>query len=352
VFIAALLFRIGELTFWCYGGSLRDSLEDSLEHEEEDPEQAEYDVLGFRFRDLSLGLARQWKLGELLETSLRDDGAAHRRARIVHLSHDYVRAAEHHEDPVEVKLLLQEFSRFLSMSQQSVQKLLEGCLREAAAAVTACGAPSAAARITRMIPPDIELQPVPPPADITPGGPYLEFDPLLQLKILRELSGLISAKSDLNQFLETVLEGMYRSIGMDRAVFALANQEQTRLIAKFALGHGVEQLKERFDLPLNDMEPHIFYSAMEKKLMLWAKVGNPAGSPGFIQRRIRELVGVGPFFIAPVILHGKSVGLFYADRRISERPLDDESYQSFKHFAQQANLGLDFLGRQKGGRQA
>lgn len=44
-------------------------------------------------------------------------------------------------------------------------------------------------------------------------------DPLLQLNILRDLSGILIDKSSFNTILEIVLEGIYRGVGLDRTVF-------------------------------------------------------------------------------------------------------------------------------------
>jgi hypothetical protein len=60
--------------------------------------------------------------------------------------------------------------------------------------------------------------------------------------------------------------------------------------------------------------------------------------PGFA-----ETVKATAFFLSPIIVNQQAIGLFYADRVPSGRLLDEESYESFKLFAQQANLGLQYL---------
>ena len=346
VFIAALLYRLGDLAFWCFGGELRDELEHRLD-EGGKPEDSERSVVGFAFRDLTSALVKKWKLGSLPEQALRLSTHERTRAHLVTLSQQYVEAIHFGKDHPERPRIEAEFGKLLGLTPQSVQKLLEACGKEAADTARLCGAGPAASKIARLF------------IDEAPRGsfvaavskahtetvPFTDFDPLLQLKILRELTTLVSSTGDLNSILETVLEGMYRSIGMDRAIFALVGGEPKHLTAKFAIGHDVDSLKEKFHLPMIDEEPHIFYTALEQRTILWAKVGNPAGSPGFIQRKVKQLVGTGPFFVAPAIMNGKAIGLFYVDRRISCRPRDEESFQSFKHFAQHANIGLEFLSR-------
>jgi hypothetical protein len=45
----------------------------------------------------------------------------------------------------------------------------------------------------------------------------------------------------------------------------------------------------------------------------------------------------------PVSVGGVPKGLFYADRAQSGRPLDEQSYMGFRHFGEQAAIGLRML---------
>ena len=48
------------------------------------------------------------------------------------------------------------------------------------------------------------------------------------------------------------------------------------------------------------------------------------------------------FFISPIVIQNKIIGYFYGDREASGRPLDEESFDSFKHFAQEAIIAIRF----------
>src|SRR3546814_9323188 len=65
VFIAALLYNVGELAFWGCGGEQADELALLLTQPGIKPDDAVQSVLGTSFRQLSLGLVRSWNLGEL-----------------------------------------------------------------------------------------------------------------------------------------------------------------------------------------------------------------------------------------------------------------------------------------------
>jgi GAF domain-containing protein len=62
--------------------------------------------------------------------------------------------------------------------------------------------------------------------------------------------------------------------------------------------------------------------------------------PRLVPDGLVAIMGIVPFMVAPIIISQKSIGLFLADRGLSQRPLDPESFEDFKHFVQQANLGL------------
>lgn len=52
------------------------------------------------------------------------------------------------------------------------------------------------------------------------------------------------------------------------------------------------------------------------------------------------MIEAGGCLVMALTLPGRPVGLIYADRQPSGRPLDADTFTSFMHFCQQANLGL------------
>ena len=60
---------------------------------------------------------------------------------------------------------------------------------------------------------------------------------------------------------------------------------------------------------------------------------------------VQKIIGVGEFFAMSVFVHGKPVGLFYADREYGECSLDEHSYIEFKKLCVRAADGLGHLAR-------
>ena len=70
VYMSTLLFNIGEIAFWSLTGKSGRLISDLLKHSGVKSEQAEKDILGITFRELSLGLVSEWKLSNLLIKAL------------------------------------------------------------------------------------------------------------------------------------------------------------------------------------------------------------------------------------------------------------------------------------------
>lgn len=130
---------------------------------------------------------------------------------------------------------------------------------------------------------------------------------------------------------------------MDRVFFALRTPDRSRLEIKFQLGwQGVEMSPSASfkPIPLNN---NIFSEVMEKKEALWIDEHSAAKVFHLITEDVVALIGTTPFFMMPIVAHGKSIGLIQADRRTSGRALDEESFNAFKHFGRQAIIGLTLI---------
>jgi hypothetical protein len=164
-------------------------------------------------------------------------------------------------------------------------------------------------------------------------------DPLLQLKILRDLSMLLATRPSINEVLQLVLEGIYRGLGMSRAVFALQNAERTRVAAKLALGRDAEGFSAHFAFTLDNRPGDIIGTLFARNTPFWLQGAAPEG---LRIERLQIVTGQAEGMLAPVRASGRVIGFFYADRTTGNPP-DEETWQGFLHFAQQASLCFEYV---------
>ena len=342
VFVATLLYHLGDLAFWCFGGEHARRLAELRKDPAYSDEQAEQEVLGFRLQQLTVGLAAEWKLNELLTNTLKDPKRAGSRGRNVTLSYRLAVAAEKGWNDPEVKDLKKQLGELMGQAPEQAVELLHGNAKEAARIANYYGANTAAKTIP--VPGAWQLEEEGTEAEQADAAAP-EPDGMLQLRVLRELAMLLeSDKADFNLVMELVLEGMHRGVGLDRTLFALLTPDRRGLRGKYGVGRG--NLADRFQFVADPAEKNILFQTLEGQEPNWVGTDRLSEVPASVQ----AVVGETPCLLGPIMVNQRPIGLFYADRAPSRRPLEEEDFEGFKHFVQQANLAITHLsGRGNGG---
>lgn len=340
IFIATLLYHIGEMAFWCFSGDIGDELDSVMRQPGYTPEQAQQEVLGFTFKELSSNLAHEWHLNPLLLQTLNHPRDAGDRGLNITLAHELAESAEQHGwQGRETLDVLQRISKFIAKPVREGTSQSHQAARVASEIAHYYGAANAARAI-----------PLPDGGSVTKDVPleqqterFPQPDGMLQLKVLRELAHLLETSSDFNIVIEMVMEGVYRGVGMDRVLFALMTPDKKGIRAKFALGEGNEELAKNFHFARAGQQPQIFFDTIiDGKCLLVDTAKQPELQP-MVNSKITSVVGKRPFMTAAIQVNGRGIGLLYADRAHSDRELDEESFESFKHFSKQANMGLSLI---------
>ncbi|HEX5755984.1 MAG TPA: HDOD domain-containing protein [Arenimonas sp.] len=352
VFIATLLYHLGPLAFWCFAGDIENSMAERVRQAIERgtaPEQAQDDVLGFRLQQLTEQLNQHWGLSTLLGNALDHRQSPTVRTRAIGFGHDLAYALAGSPGAPDLDKVLKNIERDMKLSAGEVRAQAIGNARDAAEAIASLGLKDAAKlipspeKLAKKIGIDsdvheLEVQAQPSVEAAPPTGQQL------QMEILRELSLLLEEPSpNINLLIEMVLEGIYRGIGMDRAVFALLSPDRKQIRTKFALGSDRDEIKSSFAFANDPDRSAIAYALQQGQPQWLGKGRRPVGLP--YDASLEKLAG-GEYFLYPLSVGGKPIGCVYADAAASKRSLDPELFAQFKLFGQQARLGLNLI---KGG---
>lgn len=341
VFIAAMLSRIGELAFWCFGGELGDRLE-AMSVPGMPPERAQEELLGFRLSHLSRRLIRDWHLTELVSDATSQPGVREERIKTVTLGHKIARCAEEQGwRSSDMQRLIEQAAEFTALPLDEARNLLFQKARVAATIAVELGARVVTAYIPQPTSgaPEAQRQdeqPRPPTRAARPGP-----DPAMQTRILRELDILLAeGRCDFNLVMELVLEGIHRGVAMDRVLFAITTPDKQTIRAKYALGDPDGALGRGFVFTRAANRPNLLFQTMDTRVAHAVSLHDYASAPPNPLAELIPVVGRIPFLLAPVVVSQQCIGLCYADRATSGRALDSESFRDFKLFVQQANAGL------------
>nr|WP_239482203.1 HDOD domain-containing protein [Pseudomonas insulae] len=329
VFIAALLNQVGELAFWGCGGEQADELAAALAQPGVEADSTARALLGFSFRQLTQGLVKSWNLGEVA-------GLAHSRgsqldpaAKAVALGVQISEAALQGWDSPAVERLVGQLATFIGVpAEEALQQVLASA-DEAVKVAATFGASRLCHLIPNTDPEQIRVQQEQRRARL------LQPNLLILQQALQDLGGLIAGQAELNKVLDTVCQGLHQGAGLERVMLAVLADGQSTFRVKRALGEGSEAWLTEFVLPVDQPEQqHLFSYVLRHHETLWMGVPASHNLSELVTLPLRQLLGQGMFFIAPLRVGKRDIGVLYADRRLSGRALQHEQFVAFQRFSQ------------------
>ena len=325
LFVEALLAGIGELAFWCFGGAHAQRLDEAL-RAGQDEQAAQTAILGTSLQTFGRELLHAWNLDAVVRDS-REVLLARRLSRATAAGDmregAWQRPGVHEAVHDIARLLGSPETEPLARLRDTAQQALE-LARALGAHDAAAGIPSSGGEAT----PPVDAAPEPAAAQVEP-------DPRLQLRVLTEMGQVARSRKEVPVLLHTCLEGLHRTVGLDRCALCLLNPARNRLVARMVIGPGSSELHERLQWDWD----HGFEARAGLQAPRWLD-GAPA-DPGLLLRAS----GASQAFVAPFSVDGQFLGLFYADRQPSARELTQEQFDSFQSFVSLAQVIVRSLPR-------
>jgi eukaryotic-like serine/threonine-protein kinase len=161
----------------------------------------------------------------------------------------------------------------------------------------------------------------------------------VQLELLREISQHILENRDLTTLFDLIMEGIQRVAGFDRIILALCNPERTELSGKYGFGLEASELAAQVRIPL--AVENLFGRCLGEKKPLFIHDSSDEPYASLLPSPLKSIFRARSFAVSPLYSSDRTVGLFYVDNALSERPITLEDYRVFEHFTLQANLALD-----------
>jgi HD-like signal output (HDOD) protein len=343
VFIAALLYHLGEMAFWASDSEPRPEEVQALT----DPnagtrKEAMERVLGTSFKAITLGLAKQWRLGETLEKSLYPAAIKEPTVQAVLLGEKVSRAAPQGWSAPETLDVIGDVAKFIEQDVEQTQSIVQENAEMAVSIAKTYGTEA----VSRLIPgkggPRVDKAANDVAADVPRA--LVAGDPELQLNILRELSLAAEDIGDVNTVIQMVVEGMHRGIGLPRVAVGFVRND--RLQAKYVLGDGTDHWRDRFNFALDRDSDNLFAVALRNEINQWLGSEAVRNHPEWHPPIISQLLGRHEAFVGLLRLGTRIVGMFYADAK-GLVPLTQQQYDSFRHFVSQAQMNLMILSQRR-----
>jgi eukaryotic-like serine/threonine-protein kinase len=140
-------------------------------------------------------------------------------------------------------------------------------------------------------------------------------DPITVLSAgIQDVTNTLVEDFKLNDVLLMVLETIYRGFGFRRAIICIRDTKTNTMVARMGLGAGVDEVIPRFRFQITP-EPDVFHHAIEKRVDIVIGDLGEASIASKIPVWYRKLIDAQSFILLPIVIHNKTVGLFYADKQ-------------------------------------
>lgn len=342
IFVATLLVSIGNLAFWCFGGKQAIELDMHLRKGVSDLGQIQKEVAGFRLFLLSSALADAWKLPQLLQQALHNMNSTEERIKHIQFAWQFAQATDQGWFTRQARTLGVRFSVDHDMSLREAGAFLAENTAVAAAMTREMGAISTSLRIplAPLVPSDgednLSIFDLPPPI-----GRFPVEDAQNRLDCLKHLATVpFGADFGMFQALELLAESVRNGCGMDRVLVAMPDSDGI-LRSKVALGETIHALEREFHWDSLSRAPNAFNRLMEEGGILHVRTDLPNWKPPILPSNLGALLQGISFVALPLVLLGRSIGLWYADRLPSGRILDTDSARTFQTFLTQGAALLE-----------
>lgn len=329
IFIATLLYRIGHIAFWSSSGAGVELLAEALRARPEEPSRKiEKEVLGFSLQELSYGLAREWGLGDLLETSLSPHQTSQWSANVL-LGHALADGIDRGWQSPKLHKAIANTANFLNRSEEEVTRLVKENTELTVRTAQDYGLSAA----TELLP--AESKPLQDAQEATPAGAP-ELDAMVQLEILSELNALIKdPKFNLNLFMISLIEGLARGVGLARVILTILSPDKKTVNARFGVGWEQDAI-EQFQISLKPSYPNIFSDVIETKTPTWVN-GTRARMTHHLTEEVRVSMGTQHFFAAPIIVKRAVIGVICADCGRNHQFLTARKFSCFEFMINTCN---------------
>lgn len=318
IFIAALLFDVGEAAFWSCSSSVTTELEERLNCHANQVIDDQKEVLGTTFKTISRGLAKSWHLGSLLEEALTSTGS--RQARIVCAAVDLA----HHDDTQGMSELIRVIALLTDKTDAQIKEELNKNTAKAAILAEQFGIKGARAFLKSQ-----------------QGRRALKPSSEKQFQALLQISEHIASGKDGDKVINLILESMHNTIGLERCAMFIAKPGSDNYKIFKYVGFAGQHWLTKPELKVSPTHP--FYTIIDEKVSKQLPANNSH------QRPDASLINAAPFslfipaLLGPFNWAGHFKGFVYADR-LNQSELDKSQLSSFRLFMQQLQLLFSMKG--------
>lgn len=337
IYLAAMLYRIGETSFWSMGGNEVEQLIEYISLPEDEFQIKSKEILGIDFQELSVGLTKNWGLGNLLLKSLDNPTERTKEVQVIFYA-DKLSSfiASPPQNKKDFDQVIEHICQLMKLNERQLKTRISNVLQDAKNLLTSYDA--------NILVENLKQYPTNKDFIAPKSHEHSEEDSpeKLQLVALQHLTKLATSSSDLNEFLHFTIKSIAKILQFDQCSLLVLTGDKTHIKARYNANIKGEVKEFSAKLPvqstpfeqvLKTHQPWVINDYKSEK--------NQCSFP----LELIELLDRGPACIAPVEINHHPIAIVFAQRYDIDKEISAETLDRFEFFICHLNMCISSLNR-------
>ena len=361
-FICSMLHTLGRYLTIYYFPEEHEEIISAVRNKGMDEDSASRAILGLTSEEIAIGVARDWRLPDEIVASMRqlpekthgtpanDREALRYIASFANRLTDIVILPPRESSDEDFARLRQRFKAYITVRKRELSSIVKSALDDLSAHADLFNMNLGTSRLFRNANEWLKRDALPAETHAaassgqTQSTPEVAEEPLcnpsgteaIVLNGMQDITQALLGSYALNDILVMVLETLYRGLGFDRVLLCIRDIKRGKMAARFGLGKDLDTLVKRFHFSLSPGDD-LFSRAIHEHEDL---VCNNPGTSDAVPDWYRTLVTPGAFVLCPIVVNGVALGLIYADREETDKPIGQLDLNHLNALRNQATLAV------------
>ena len=337
VYLAAMLYHIGETSFWSTGSELTKKLIEKSYMPDGEFQKYCASMIGVNFKNLSAGLAKTWNLSDMLIKSLDHPENRANEMKIISLANQLTSAiSSPPKTKAEFDKLLTDISILMKTDVASLKLKIEHTRNQALELLSSYDATVL----------ESYLKPLPRSSDFNPTLPTQEVLSLNKeqalLGTLQKLSQLTKNSNSINSYISQAIKDAAKIFALQRCSFWVLSADKSQLETR--LNFDTEGLPIIFDckLSINKGENVMSYALHHSKGLLINDYKQIEWRD-YMTAEVEDLMNEGSMFITHVNIGQKEIGVITSHIFDKSRLMNNAFFSEISFLFDHLNLYLSTI---------
>ncbi|PCI61983.1 MAG: HDOD domain-containing protein [Gammaproteobacteria bacterium] len=342
VYLAAMLYRIGETAFWTTGGELTNILFTQQYRTADEFYQRCHELMGAEFFELSKGLAQTWNLGDLLVKALDEPESRTVEIQTIFYADQLTQVIQSPPRAIEdFYLLLEKISVIMKIDDKQLRAKIEQFRQQAINLLRSYGAPKLCKYI-KPLPTERDF------SDQSEDEPFSLSEEMSrekrQLMAITQLTKLTKTSKDFNEFLQLTLQAISKTIRFERCTFLMltSNKQQVKVRFSYNKMSEEENLKRAFNI--KNSSNLLSYVIKENQAIL-VNDHKSRQWRDYITEDIADFIEQGAVCLAPVNINDNCIGIISAQVFNRGNEINNEDFEQFGFLVEHLTMCLSKIAR-------